>query len=86
MSQSQKHTPVIYLDGSMGQAVSTGNNAAWKCRCGQDNILIGRSGMLRGPSQKLKVACPSIDCELVYFVVPQSKNMGPVKEVVEIKS
>jgi hypothetical protein len=35
-----KVIPVIFLDGTSAEATAEGNNAAWRCSCGQQ--LVGR--------------------------------------------
>ena len=82
MPQKQKNVDLIFRAGSRGQAVATGNNAAWLCPCGRALPLVGRTGFLKGPSASMQVGCP--DCQRQYFVRPKNKDQGPVLEVTKL--
>jgi hypothetical protein len=81
MPQEQRIIPLI-LSSHHGQAVATGNNAAWHCECGRALPLLGRTGALATPSETMIVECQ--DCSRRYFVVPRDKNQGAAIEVREI--
>lgn len=83
MSQKQEIVNLIVRDGSRRQAVATGNNAAWLCACGRLLPLLGRTGLLKGPSAATEIRCP--DCDRRYFVRPKNKDQGPVLEVIELQ-
>jgi hypothetical protein len=83
MSQERRIISVL-LRGSVTDAIATGNNAAWHCPCDAKPLLIGRTGDIKGPSEKTKVQCPS--CKRMYFVVPNGKSQGSAKEVRELVS
>jgi hypothetical protein len=72
MPQEQRTVNIIFLDGTTGTAIATGNNAAWHCSCGYGWPLIGRTGMLAGATPGTKVECPK--CGSSYFVIPEKKN------------
>ena len=82
MPQEQRQVPLEFLDGRESLAIATGNNAAWNCQCSDSALLIGRTGMLRGPSNATQVICR---CGRSYFVVPAGKDQGRVERVREIQ-
>ena len=67
--RKQKPIPLRFLDGGVGEAVATGNNAAWMCRCARSLPLVGPSGDPKGVSKGTRLDCP--DCGRKYFVVPE---------------
>lgn len=81
MPQEQFEVDVEMMDGSVLTAAATGNNAAWRCPCPCDQFLIGRSGQVAGPSDKMIVACPK--CKKRYFVHPKGGNFKRVLKVEE---
>ena len=82
MPQSQVLVPLRFLDGERHQAVATGNNAAWKCRCGYAMPLVGRSGRIEKIEESMTIECPS--CHRRFCVMPEGKDRGRVLEVKEI--
>ena len=82
MGQEQKAIPVAFKNGEKGEAVSTGNNAAWHCRCSKKTLLIGRSGALKGPTDGTVVQCST--CGSRYFVEPLAKDQGAAQRVSEL--
>lgn len=84
MPQQQRVIPLIYASGAQAVAVATGNNAAWICSCGYDHPLVGRSGVVSGPSPKLTVEC--VRCGKRYFVVPDGGNYKAAVRVEEQSS
>ena len=82
MPQEQRLVPLILFKRAPGQAIASGNNAAWICACRRVLPLVGRSGWLTGAALDTRVDCP--DCGRHYFVVPEGKDRGPVVEVREI--
>jgi hypothetical protein len=79
MPQKQEIVPIIFSDRPPREAVATGNNAAWLCKCGR--TLLGRSGMFSGPTSGYNVNCP---CGCSYYVQPKDKNLGKVLHVIEV--
>jgi hypothetical protein len=71
------------LNAQGREAVATGNNAAWLCICGRALPLLGHSGSIKGVSEGTRIDCP--DCHRGYFVVPEGKDLGAVKEVREVQ-
>lgn len=80
--QEQRIVPLLFFRREPGQAVATGNHAAWICVCRRAMPLVGLSGFVNGPSQATLIQCP--DCGRRYFVVPDGKDRGVVREVREI--
>jgi hypothetical protein len=81
MPQKQEIVPLVFSDGPPREAVATGNNAAWLCKCGRTAPLLGRSGMFSGPTSGYKVNC---SCGRSYYVQPKEKNLGKVLHVIEV--
>jgi hypothetical protein len=84
MPQPRNTVPLVYLDGSTAQAIATGNNAAWLCRCGFAEPLIGRSGAITGATVNTEVPCPGPGCNRRFFVVPDGYSQAAVLRVDEI--
>jgi hypothetical protein len=84
MPQLQLAVPLIFQNELMGEAIATGNNAAWLCPCGWALPLIGRSGATAGPTAGTEVNCPSPVCGRRYFVEPNGYDQAAVLRVVEI--
>jgi hypothetical protein len=84
MTQKQEIVPLYFLDGTKGEAISTGNNAAWHCKCERTLPLLGRSGKISGPTDGYKVECPYPGCRRGYFVEPGDTDQGKVLQVKEI--
>jgi hypothetical protein len=82
MPQEQKIVPLVLFRREPGQAVATGNNAAWICVCRRALPLVGRSGSMKGVDLKTRVVCP--DCGRRYFVVPDGKDGAAALEVREV--
>lgn len=83
MPQEQRYIKLIFQDNSQSQAIASGNNASWNCICGYENPLIGRTGKLEGPSEKTVVVCPK--CKRIFYVYPESKDLGRAVKVMEEK-
>jgi hypothetical protein len=81
MPQKQEIVPLVFLDGPPREAVATGNNAAWLCKCGRTSPLLGRSGMFSGPTIGYNVNCP---CGRSYYIQPKDKNLGKDLHVIEV--
>lgn len=71
MPLEQRQVEVLFLDGARGIASATGNNASWRCACGNEQWLIGRSGAPTGVTDGTRVECPGAGCGRNYFVVPE---------------
>lgn len=82
MSQQQRLIPLILEDGTKHEAVATGNNASWLCKCKRYLPLLGKAGQVNGHSDKTKVTCP--DCSSSYFVKPDGGDYKRAIEVVEL--
>jgi hypothetical protein len=82
MPQPQNIVPLVLMRREPGQAVATGNNAAWICVCRRAMPLIGCTGAVKGVSLETVVVCP--ECGRRYIVVPDGKDRGAVLEVREI--
>ena len=82
MPQEQRLIPLVLFKREPGQAMATGNSAAWICVCRQPLPLLGHSGSLKGVAPDTRIDCPA--CGRRYFVVPDGKDRGPVLEVREI--
>lgn len=82
MPLEQRMVPVHFLDGGEGIAASTGNNAAWHCRCSRELPLIGRSGLLGQHTSGYQIDCPA--CILSYLVFPIDQDQGRVRAVEEV--
>ena len=82
MPQEQRLVPLILFKREPGQAIATGNNAAWICACRRVLPLLGCSGAVKGAALNTRVDCP--DCGRHYFVMPEGKDRGPVLEVREV--
>ncbi|MBU8848570.1 MAG: hypothetical protein KOO65_12090 [Desulfobacterales bacterium] len=82
MTQKQKIVTVHFKGGEKSKGIATGNNAAWICKCGRVEPLLGRSGFLKGVSKGFRIDCPN--CERKFFVVPEGKDQGAVLKVIEI--
>ena len=76
MPQEQRIVTLILKESSEGEAVATGNNAAWLCPCGYERPLLGCSGTSEG----LRVDCPV--CDRTYFIIPEA---GPRTSVVRVE-
>jgi hypothetical protein len=85
MPQDKKVVPIVFLDGTTGEAVAYGNNAAWLCRCGRELPLIGRSGRVHGVTDGRRVDCPAPGCGRRYFVVPEDGDFKKVVKVEEVR-
>ena len=83
MSLEQRAIPLRFLDGSTGEAVCTGNNAAWHCVCSSQALLIGRSGLEGGVTENFRVDCPR--CLKSYFVVPEAHSQSRAARVEEVE-
>ena len=83
MAQEQRTVPLVFSDGTGSEAVATGNNAAWHCRCDRVLPLLGRSGLVSGVTSGSSVKCP--DCDRCYYVVPDGKDWGRVLRVEEVQ-
>lgn len=82
MPQDQRVVPLVLFKREPGQAVATGNNAAWICVCRRALPLIGRTGSVKGVTETTRVYCP--DCGRRYFVVPDGHDRGAACEVREV--
>ena len=82
MPQAQNVVEIELKGGGRSRGIATGNNAAWICACGREEPLLGRTGLLSGPSEGTRVLCP--DCDRKYFVAPNGKDQGAVLKVVEL--
>ena len=82
MAQEQRIVPLVFFKREPGQAVSTGNNAAWICVCRRVLPLIGRTGLVKGVAEATRVVCP--DCGRGYFVVPDGYDQAAAREVREV--
>ena len=82
MAQEQRIVPLVLFKREPGQAVSTGNNAAWICVCRRVLPLIGGAGSVKGVAEGTKVVCP--DCGRGYFVVPDGYDRAKALEVREV--
>ena len=82
MPQKQHVIPLVPFKREPGQAIATGNNAAWICICRRALPLLGCSGDPKGPTEKTRVDCP--DCGRAYFVVPNGHAQTAALEVREV--
>jgi hypothetical protein len=82
MPQKQIVIPLVLFKREPGQAIATGNNAAWICACRRALPLIGRSGSIKGVALNTRVDCP--DCGRHYFVVPNTYDRAAALEVREV--
>jgi hypothetical protein len=82
MPQAQNIVALTFADGLVSSAIATGNNAAWRCRCSRQDPLIGRSGLVQGVNDALRVQCPT--CNRSYYVAPNGYDYAAVLEVREI--
>ena len=82
MPQQQRIIEVKYSDGTKGKAIATGNNAAWVCKCGRKEPLLGKSGHVHGPGKNTKVVCPN--CEKEFFVEPDGGDDKKAVSVIEL--
>lgn len=82
MPQEQRIVPLLIYRREPGQAVATGNTAAWICVCRKAMPLIGRVGSVKGFTGETTVICP--DCNRRYFVVPEAADPSSVQAVQEI--
>ena len=83
MPQEQRQIDLILINGESGQAIATGNNAAWLCVCGRELPLIGRTFRVEDPPENEQVHCP--DCSRMYFVVPEGYAQARAIKVREIQ-
>lgn len=80
MSQRQLRIPLYFLDSTVKETPSTGNNAAWICKC--STLLLGRTGNSSGVDEAYRVDCA---CGAHYFVVPEvGRDLGRAIEVREV--
>jgi len=82
MPQEQRTVPLTFLDGTTGEAVATGNNAAWNCPCCRALPLLGMSGLASGVTDGFRVDCP--DCGRHYYVVPDGGNRKRTLQVDQV--
>lgn len=82
MALEQKKVTLRHKNVPIGLAIATGNNAAWLCVCEYEFPLIGRTGSIEGPTEGTSVKCD--ECGRRYYVVPEDKSQGRVKEVIQI--
>jgi hypothetical protein len=82
MPQQQHIVPLVIFKREPGQAMATGDHAAWICVCRRALPLIGRTGALKGVIEATKVVCP--DCGRGYIVVPDGHDQAAVREVREV--
>ncbi|MBY6106823.1 hypothetical protein KUW19_10090 [Ferrimonas balearica] len=82
MTQKQKEVPLEYLNGKIGVAIATGNNAAWLCSCGYSYPLVGRSGLFNRITDKSKIQCKG--CGKHFYVAPDGGDYKRVRKVVEL--
>ncbi len=82
MPEKQRTVDVIFKTGKKSKGIATGSNAAWICKCGRTEPLLGRSGDLKRAVKGFCVDCPS--CLRKYFIVPEDKDHGPVLMVIQI--
>lgn len=75
----QRIVEVRFKDGDTCSIVSESGNAAWMCKCGRIDPLIGRCGGAQNRSGDGHLTCP--DCERCYRV---SRAMHEKKEVLRI--
>jgi hypothetical protein len=64
------------------EAVATGNNAAWLCPCGYPRPLIGRTGLVSGPTPATEVQCDA--CRRRYYVLPDGYDQARVLRVEQV--
>jgi hypothetical protein len=83
MAQKQIAVPLILLHNNIGEAVATGNNAAWHCKCERKLPLLGRSGKVSDGATGYLVICPN--CDRHYYVMPEGKDQGRVLHVKEVE-
>lgn len=83
MALEQRVVPLIFLQDNIGEAVATGNNAAWNCKCERKLPLLGRSGKVSGATSGYLVICPN--CDHRYYVMPEGKDQGRVLHVKEVE-
>lgn len=73
--QKQHEIMIHYLDGSQGVCISTGNNAAWNCKCERELPLIGYSDEIGSKRESSKIECPN--CKRIYRVVAPGLKKVP---------
>jgi hypothetical protein len=79
--QQQSPIPIRFLDGRVGEATRTGNNAAWICACGSASPLLGYSDVEDSTRDSSLVPCGG--CGRTYRVVAPGPRKAPteVREV-----
>jgi hypothetical protein len=87
MPQRQRQVSVNFLGKKRRSVgVATGNNAAWRCRCGRSLWLIGHtlSCSPGGPNTPAgRVECPH--CRRHYFVVPRATAGNGAKRAIRVE-
>ena len=81
MPQEQRLIPLVLFRRAPGQAVGTGDHAAWICVCRRGQPLLGRVAPGQAVLETLKVKCP--DCGRGYVVV--SAGSGKQFQAVEVR-
>jgi hypothetical protein len=81
MPQQRNIVPLVLQNAPPGQAVATGNNAAWHCACQSAPLLVGRTFGLT-PTPANEVVCPA--CNRRFFVEPIGSPQKSVSEVREL--
>jgi len=75
--QEQHDILIHFLDGTQDECARTGNNAAWRCRCGRYRPLLGYADELNSPRDYSRIICP--DCKRVYRVVAPGRKRVPTR-------
>lgn len=82
MAQIRNIIPLVFQVAPQGEAIATGNNAAWHCICDKKPIQIGRTGLLGRITEGYVVEC--LECGARYFVEPRDHDQDVATRVIEI--
>ncbi|SDK41699.1 hypothetical protein SAMN04488540_13310 [Ferrimonas sediminum] len=82
MPKKRKQIDVMYQDGTRGKAIATGNNAAWVCNCGNEQLLLGRADPDNATNTPAWVECPA--CHRRFSVSSGGAGQQDAMEVSEI--
>ena len=83
MPQKQKKVPLMFRDKTTGEAIATGNNAAWICACHYFHPLIGRTSTKSKVKATTRVDCTN--CNRSYYIEPIQHDQDSLLFVLEIE-